>query len=84
MILVVATEPPTFPVKTLFEEERVFDVVRLVTERLVTVASIAESAEMVVVAKVEFPSTTSLPVVVAFPVPSTVNADVADHVDPFQ
>jgi hypothetical protein len=84
MIVEVAIDPPRFEVMVLLDEERVFEVERLVTERLVTVAFSAVSAEIVAVANVEFPNATNLPVVVAFPEPSTVKAELADHAAPFQ
>jgi hypothetical protein len=46
MMVEVPMEPPTFEVMTLPDEERVFVVLRLVTERLVVVAEVEVRAPM--------------------------------------
>jgi hypothetical protein len=56
----------------------------LVAKKLVAVAFPAVRAVIVVVARVEVPSTVSRPEVVALPFPSTVKLRFSVHADPFQ
>jgi hypothetical protein len=60
MIVDVPTDPPMFEVRTLFEEERVLEVLRVVivadaAVKLVVDATVAERLEIVVEARADVP-----------------------------
>ncbi len=71
MMVEVPMEPPTFEVRTFPDEERVFEVERLVTERLVVVAEVTVRAPMNPLVKVR--PVPEIPVVEAF---VAVNAEM--------